>query len=170
MKTIIQRLNGTLFIREGKGAILLDETSEAQVVVRYALVFMGTEHEFFPGSVLDDWGNEKKGLNLYEWVREEGASFPRAEIFGRNRHGEPDQCFVRDLELYLPYPVYAYTVQGTPVHEGVPVNRILLPFPKLSKPTRTTVPHRTKSPLKHAKVSWWEVEPEKLGEFGYETP
>jgi hypothetical protein len=167
MRTIIQRLNGTLFTREGKGAILLDETSEAEVVVRYALVFRGTEHEFFPGSLLDDWGNEIKGAKLYEWVREEGAAFPRAEIFGRNRLGEPDQCFVRDLELYLPYPVYGYVVKGTPVHEGIPINRILVPMPRLEKPTRTTAPRRTKSPLKYANVTWWEVTAERLGEFGY---
>ena len=101
---ITHRLSGTLYTKESKtgetnGAVLWDVQAETVIYLRYAVILRGTEEEFFPTSLLDDWGNEVKGLGIYSWIRDYGERFPRAELFGVNNAGMPDQCFVRELEI-----------------------------------------------------------------------
>jgi len=167
--TVGQQVSGRLLAEneageDGSLALLLTnpkpEPQAADVLIlRFALVIMGTEAHLFPEVLIDDWGGEVRGLALYEWLRENGNHFPRAEVFGFDRHGGSEQYFVRELELYAKLPVYVFPDKQTPLAEGKLLSAILLPDDALSEPTKIKRPSQLKRPLASARVTWWQVPP-----------
>ena len=129
MRALRLKVNGTLWRYKAEDgapatALLLDETAPP-LYLRFALVIMGSEDHVLPAFLLDDWGNEIKGATLYSWLRENGNAFPRAEVFGFAPDGREVQHFVREFELYVRWPCYAYANGDAPLSSGLLLTRIL---------------------------------------------
>lgn len=128
---------------------LIDAMPEEKTAVSLHLLFpfitRGDEIHIFPASVLDDWGQEIKGMELYEWVRENGEQFPRAELFGMDKNGRSIQEFLRGLEIYFRFPCYLHHADN-----HAPINTIILP----PATQRKNLPY----PLRRVKVTWQSAE------------
>lgn len=162
MRAVRQRVGGELLLQDKKNALILRQLkppreAENLVYLRYALVTRGPGDHIFPAYVLDDWGKERGSLRLYEWVRENGDHFPRAEIFGFEQDGRETQAFLRGMELYARYPCYAYNAADLPVTEGHLLSAILVPDAAAAKPKRIKRPADLKLPLSAARVTWWSI-------------
>lgn len=158
LRVLQQRVSGVL---KGNGLLLLEEPIPAEIealatplYLRYALVTHGKEEHIFPAFLLDDWGNEKRGLGVYQWIREEGNLFPRAELFAVNLQGEEEQLFLRELELYVSLPCYLYRTKEEPVSAGTLLKTIYLPHPTALTPQPIPCPAHIKPPLQYARVQW----------------
>jgi len=164
VKAIRQHVHGALLSEHDRWALLLEEANpkletERSLYLRFALVTVGPEIPVLPASVLDDWGGEIKGLELYEWVREFGGQFPRAELFGFDLRGREKQYFLRELELFGRLPCYVYLTRDTEIVDGKLVEAILIPDPSITDPQKLGRPSAFKRPLRSAKVNWWYVNP-----------
>ena len=129
---------------------LINATPTEETAVSLHLLFpfitRGDEIHIFPVSLLDDWGTEIRGLQLYEWVRENGEQFPRAELFGMDKNGRSTQEFLRGLEIYFRFPCYLHPADS-PLHIGnIPIKTIILP----ANTERKNLPY----PLRRANVTW----------------
>ena len=175
MKAARQHLHGQLFTENGRSALLLlDAEPETKMgtslYLRYAVVVRGPDDHVLPAILLDDWGKEIRGPKIYEFLREHGDQFPRAEIFGFDMDGSETQLFVRSLELYGRLPCYMYTDINMPIAAGVLLDAILLPdadaeageVVRLRKASEAGV----KRPLRSAQVSWWRV-PSSITTFDF---
>lgn len=165
MKAIRHHIHGSLFVEEGQTALLLknaspDDKGIDSLYLRYAFTVKGTEERILPAFVLDDWGTEIKGLDLYQWVDEYGNQFPRAELFGFNLFGQEMQCFLRELELYSRLFCYAYPHHNTPLSEGVLLDTVWLPDDTVQQPTKIKRPASIRPPLPSIQASWWRVNPQ----------
>lgn len=147
-----------------RGLILYPEAEDSPAVyLRYALTEMGTERPFFPAVVLDDWGQERKKWQMLQWIRQEGQHFPRAEAFGLNAHWQEDQCFLRDMELHVGYPVWGNERPDEPYPAGQWLKAVLIPTAEVQEPVKTTKPPaawpmaypQPLFPFTLAQVSWW---------------
>ncbi|MFQ5436262.1 MAG: hypothetical protein ACE5FD_15455 [Anaerolineae bacterium] len=166
MRAVRQRIQGQLWQGNGRSALLLlnpkpDRDAENLLYLGFALVTLGREDHIFPAFVLDDWGNEIRGVKLFRWMRDNGNEFPRAEIFGYERDGSETQLFARELELYVTYPCYLYSARTDPVTAGRLLQAILLPDPAVTTPQRVKRPSADllQRPLRAARVQWWLVPP-----------
>ena len=166
MKAAKQHIHGKLITENGRSALLLlnaePETKTADsLYLRYAVVVRGPEDHVLPAILLDDWGKETRGLKIYEFLREHGDEFPRAEIFGFDMDGSETQLFVRSLELYSRLPAYAYTDVDAPLDAGVLLDAILLPDAETDRVVQVGKASEmgVKRPLRSAQVSWWRVPP-----------
>lgn len=163
MKIIRQPFSGKLLVDGDRAAILLnDPTSEEsleQVYLAYALITLGPGNQILPVSLLDDWGNEIKKLELYRWIREYGMRFPRAEVFGFSPTGESEQYFLRDLELIASHPVYAFVEADDSIKSGVLLQAVLIADPEVEVAQPIDPPDDIGLPLREARVSWWRVNP-----------
>jgi hypothetical protein len=165
MKLLQQRLNGVLHRVGEQGVVVWDEAA-GPLYLRFLLPEIEREEGIFPAFLLDDWGQEIKTLELYDWVRENGVNFPRAEIFGIDQNGQEAQVFLRELELFGKYPGYAYREKGDPVTAGVLVAAIVLTDSQVAEPQRIKRPVGVAGPLRYAKVSWWQAQP-GLADWGF---
>jgi hypothetical protein len=164
VKAISQPVQGTILVEANHSALLLRSVAPASpsaesLYLRYAYILQGTEAPILPAFVLDDWGSEVKGLDLYQWVHQFGDQFPRAEMFGFELNGGETQCFLRELELQAQLLCYAYPTKETPLAAGVAVEAILLLDDLVTVPQRIQRPRSFSRPLRSAKVSWWLVKP-----------
>ncbi len=167
MRAIALRVTGELLTDHGRVALLLHdadppETADRLVTLYCALVIRGPDDHFFPGLLLDDWGNEIRGRKLYRWLRDYGDQFPRAEVFGFERTGEESQLFVRALELYVRYPLYGLAGEGGSVADALPISAVLLPDASVAEPTPFKKPssEEVAFPLRQTMVKWWRVSAE----------
>ena len=153
-------LQGSLLIDGGKAALRLDAGESASpIYLSYALVTQGPGHHVLPSVLLDDWGKEIGRLQIYPWLRENGLRFPRAEVFGRSPNGESLQYFVRDLELFGAYPVYAFATEDAPDASGVLLQAILIDDETAVVPRPAAPPDGVSGLLREAQVTWWVVNP-----------
>jgi hypothetical protein len=147
-------------------ALILGAAEEGGTVdLAYALVTQGPGDQIIPSVLLDDWGNEIRDLQLYDWIRENGLQFPRAEVFGRSPAGDQVQYFLRDLELFAQYPVYAYP-GGSERAQGVPLHAVLVEDASADTPQPIHPPDEVIGPLREGQVSWWRVGPQQR-ELGF---
>lgn len=153
MRPLTQRLDGALFEEEDGTTGLRLAQGAGPVYVRYGLVVLGTDRVVFPALALDDWGNERKTLALYRWIYEEGQRFPRAEVFGVTAEGRETQIFLRELEIFMQYPCFAYESARAPVEEGRRVDVIVAPEEEWPGGAGE-VPAQIGWPLRHAAVRW----------------
>ncbi len=161
---ITQPIPGTLLVDGEKVALRLNEPEAAETVhLAYALVTQGPEHQILPSVMLDDWGNEVSSLKLYAWIRENGLRFPRAEVFGESPAGAPVQYFLRDLELFGRFPVYAFREADAPAASGVLVRDVLVPDDATDAPQPTEPPENIPPPLRDGHLRWWRVNPRQAG-------
>ena len=142
MKLISYHIHGRF---QDNTLTLINATPTEKTAVSLHLLFpfttRGDEVHIFPASLLDDWGTEIRGAKLYDWVRENGEHFPRAEMFGVDDNGRFTQEFIRGFELYFRFPCYLHQTDDRPL-----VNTIILP----ATMRRKDLPY----PLRRAKVTW----------------
>ncbi len=141
--------------------LLLDEKPEMDTAVslylRFPFITIGPEEHIFPSYILDDWGHEIRGVEVYGWMVDNGDHFPRAELFGFEQDGSEAQCFVRGLEHYLKLPCYVYNDRQSPVDEGVLVRKIIIPDSDVAQLERIERPLHLERPLSSARVQWWKM-------------
>lgn len=155
---IKEPFNGELVSFEGGLALRIGQSENPQTIyLAYALVTQGPELQILPSVLLDDWGSEISGLRLYQWIDENGLQFPRAEVFGKNTNGLPVQYFLRDLELFGKYPVYAFTAADAPDDSGQLVESILVVSDMTTEPLPTQPLDGISHLLRRGKVDWWLV-------------
>ena len=147
MKLISHHIHGRF---QNSTLTLINATPTEETAVSLHLLFpfitRGDEIHIFPASVLDDWGTEIRGLQLYEWIRENGEQFPRAELFGVDKNGRSTQEFLRSLEIYFRFPCYLHSTDSL-LHTGsTPIKTIILP----ANTDRKNLPY----PLRRASVVW----------------
>jgi len=164
VKIIRQHVHGRLIEANGRHALLLansapDTPTADSLYLCFALVVQGPEDHILPAVVKDDWGNERRGLDVYAWLDEEGHRFPRTEIFGFDPDGTETQCFLRGLELVARLPVYAYAGKQAPVEEGRLLTAVLIPDESVTAPEKIKRPSTLSMPLAKAAVRWWMVPP-----------
>jgi hypothetical protein len=142
--------------RTGERTTLLLTQDGRQYTLRLAFVLRGTEEKILPESLLDDWGHEISGLELYKWVKENATHFPRAELFGHDIDGRSQQCFMRELDLTAGYPLYVYEGDNAPLISGERLHAILLLGERTGRHL-TAPPENISFPLREAAVEWWLV-------------
>lgn len=175
MRSIRQKALGKLFVENGRGVLWKseDETPIGGVTptlyyLRYALTVRGPEFLVFPAFVLDDNGTEIRKLRLYDWLRNEGDYFPRADLFGYlQENGKETQHFVRELEIHYKYPVFAYPSLETPLEDGIPLEAIVLASDdaQVTKASKIKRPVGTRAPLRRATIQWWQIPTNTLETF-----
>lgn len=165
MRPLTQRLEGALLEREDGTTGLLLAEGAGRVYVRYGLVMLGTERVVFPALALDDWGHERRSMALYRWIYEEGQRFPRGEVFGFTADGRETQIFLRDLEIFMKYRLFAYESGKSPVEEGRRVEVVLVADGDWEG---DAVPAEVGWPLRHAAVRWEGVNVGELEASGWE--
>ncbi|MCI0395380.1 MAG: hypothetical protein L0332_04615 [Chloroflexi bacterium] len=153
-----QRVAGTLWVEAGRAALWLEETA-GPVYLRFALLALDLERQIVPAVVLDDWGKEIRGQEMFGWLRENGPYFPRAEVFGFDLQGRPQQYFLKELELTARYSCYAAADPAAPLAAGAPLEAVLLPDDQVTGIARTRRPAGITLPLRHAQLTWWQVNP-----------
>lgn len=166
MRALTQRAKG-IFCTGDDGNGLLLQAGDDRLFLRFALVVRGSERRIFPALLLDDWGRERKSLDLYRWIYEQGQRYPRAELFGFDDQGRKTQRFLRDLEIFFPYPSYLYPTSEAPVEEGVLLDTLFLPDPDQDVPKEIAVPQEAPWPLRHAAVEWRSIAPSALVASGW---
>lgn len=157
-----QRIPGRLILDDGLAALEAAtpaDGSAPHVYLSYAFVTLGVEEHLLPNFILDDWGNEFQGLELYRWVGENGLQFPRAELFCVGLDGEERQHFLRELDLVARFPAYAFDGEGAPIGSAVLLNAVLLVDDSVIEPTPGEAPEGMESPLRQARIDWWRVPP-----------
>lgn len=160
----MESIRGTVIQEGAKNALRLSEAdATATVYLSYALVTQGPAWQILPSLLLDDWGNRIDGPALYDWVRENGLRFPRAEVFGYSPSGESVQYFLRDLELFEKYPVYAFMAEDAPPSSGVLLQAVLIPDEGVASAVPAQPPVEYGSLLRESQVSWWRVNPNQVG-------
>jgi hypothetical protein len=152
MKAIKQKVNGMILENE-PGSLVWDESADP-IYLRYAFVTLGPEEHILPAFLLDDWGKEIKGLELYEWVEENGLYFPRAEMFGFKPSGQETQIFLRELDLVLKYRCYAYPTAETPLADGRLIETVYLADSSVTEPIPTKRPPNVPRLLSKSAVRW----------------
>lgn len=156
MRPLTQRLEGALLEREDGSVGLLLAEGAGPVHARYGLVVLGTERVVFPALALDDWGHERKTMGLYRWIYEEGQRFPRAEVFGFTEQGRETQIFLRDLEIFMRYPLFVYESGKAPVEDGRRVEVVMVAG-EGETGRLEGAPPEIGWPLRHAAVRWERV-------------
>lgn len=159
LRTKADRVGGDVDVSESAGVSYL----------RYAFVTRGSELAVYPSSMLDDWGNEIRKLELYAWVEENGDAFPRGEIFGLDHGGKETQIFLRDLELAYRYLAVVAPSREAVIADCVPLHHILISNPAVSDPARCKVPSAVTTPLRRARIKWWDVPLDYSGDFEFLT-
>lgn len=165
MQAISFHVHGQLLADENQPEqqvlMLIDPHPETKTAVslylRFPFITLGPEEHIFPSYILDDWTNEIKGAEAYNWMVEHGDHFPRAEVFGFEKDGTETQCFVRGLEHYVKLPCYVYTSPKASVIDGVLIKKILLQENNIANPERIKRPKQLKRPLASARVQWWQM-------------
>ena len=158
MKALQQQIRGLLMAQEEMAAVLLDDHATG-LYLRFPLVSLGAEDAIFPAFLLDDWGNEINTLELYQWVRDNGPQFPRAEVFGYELDGSETQAFLRALDLVTRYPCYAYPAADAPISAGTLVRLMFVLDSSVDQAVRIKRPAGIEPPLRDAQLHWWRVNP-----------
>lgn len=159
MKFIKQPVVATLIVAGERAALHLEGGDAPVAYLAFALTTQGIAAQIIPSVLLDDWGKEIKGLALYEWVREHGLRFPRAELFGLSPDGQPAQYFLRDMELFAPVVAYAAMDKELPMEQWSRLTEGLVPALDVIAPEPTDIPDGLRGPLREARLGWWRVAP-----------
>jgi hypothetical protein len=156
MGAVGERLHGRVLSDDNQAALILDPIG-GTLLVRYALVQTGSGKHILPETILDDWGHEIRGLQIYSWVRENGPRFPRAEVFGFEPTGSRTQCFMRELELMSRYPCYIYPDEGYPIAAGVKLDAAIIVEPGSAAPRPIRDLSAVPGLLADGQLKWWTI-------------
>lgn len=160
----MEPVQGKVITAGGKTVLHLGGPDDTlRVYLSYALVTQGPGHHILPSVLLDDWGKEISQMQIYPWVRENGLRFPRAELFGTSPAGHQVQYFLRDIELFGAYPVYAFAAEDAPENAGVLVQAVLIADDTVAEARPISPPEGVSVMLREAHVTWWAVNPHLEG-------
>lgn len=162
MRIIGEQVRGVEFRQDGLVAVWLAHSSDGSaptVTLAYALSTLGPEEHVLPALVLDDWGNEKRSLETYQWIRDEGQRFPRAEVFCYGLDGEKRQQFLREFDLTVNFPCYAIDSVDAP-STARRVRAFVITGDAGEVVRLRQAPDDIGYPLRAARVAWWQVPPE----------
>lgn len=156
MNAIKQKVFGHFIVDKHYAVLWLgeDDGMTPAVYLRYGLTLRGIETSIFPAFALDDWGQERKKLELYKWLRNEGDRFPRSEVFGFDENGKEVQHFLREIELYWKYPTYAYKTKSEPIPDGTLLTHIIVTNDAVNGVVKMEDKPPVKAPLRRARVVW----------------
>lgn len=158
---IKEEIKGSIIVNGDIAAIRLAPPESKDVVyVAYALFTQGPEYQILPSVLVDDWGNEIAGMQLYDWIKENGLQFPRAEVFGVTPSGGRVQYFLRDLELFEKFPVYAFSDADADDASGIAVQAILVPDETVSTYEACSPLEGLSPMLARGQLAWWCVNPQ----------
>lgn len=161
---IKEAIKGSVIVNGDQAAIrLTSPESEDVIYLAYALVTQGPEYQILPSVLVDDWGNEIDGMRLYDWVKENGLHFPRAEVFGVTPNGAKAQYFLRDLELFTKFPVYAFAGADADDSSGIAVQAILVPDASVATHEVCDPLNEISPMLARGQLAWWRVNPQTDG-------
>jgi hypothetical protein len=167
MSIVLQKVQGELISRDSRWALLLDDSAE-DLFLSFAYPVLESTEMILPELVLDDWGKEIASMKLYEWIRENGLHFPRAEIFGFNPNGHPQQYFLRELDLMSKYPCFAFNQRDYNLDAGLLIEAVLILNDKMTESGKMGMPSEIQVPLRYIQASWWQVRPESRHDFKFE--
>lgn len=167
MSIVLQKVQGELIASDGRWALLLNDSAE-NLFLSFAYSVLESTEMILPELVLDDWGKEIANLRLYEWIKENGLHFPRAEIFGFDPNGSPRQYFLRELDLMSGYSCFAFRERSSNPEAGLQIEAALILNDNVSEPRKVETPPIIKPPLRHIQVGWWQVRPESAHDFKIE--
>lgn len=159
MKAFSEKQQAEVVTDNGRSFLLMQpDQPDKQLFLRYALVRQGTEELVYPRFILDDWGNEVPKAEMFDWIKEYGWQFPRAEIFGLDEDGEEGQWFLREFELYAKWRCVASPEKNTPIPDCWRIEAVLWPedvaeVVKVKRP----LADQLNSPLRKSYVTWWHV-------------
>lgn len=168
MSAIAEEVAGILLVEGSRTALVLIDRGQ-RVYLRYGLQTFVEDLVILPELVLDDWGREIRGLQLYGWVQESGQRFPRAEVFGYDPAGHRQQYFLREIDLMAKYPSYAYVSRDRPISEGRLLEAALVPAPSGEGHRQRSRPPDIAGPLRNGRVEWWEISQDEIEAFTF-TP
>ena len=105
-----------LVTRLPDGALLSDaplgagETlAQGEITVRYGIALLGKPHRcLVPDLVVADRGEILTGEAAWHFIMERGHLFPRADVLGYGGDGADEELFLKELDLALPFAVFAY--------------------------------------------------------------
>jgi hypothetical protein len=159
VRVITEAVGGVIIRQDDLAAVWLSAEPEGgpQVHLAYPLVTLGPEEHVFPCFILDDWGKERTGLEVYAWIEENGNHYPRAEIFAMGSAGDERQQFLREFDLLARFPVYALPSRKSPITEAVRIRAIVRTDDSVAEPTREKRPTDMTGPLARSRVSWWRA-------------
>ncbi len=160
----MQPFSGSVLIIDDV-AIIVAGTEQDDIYLKFALVEFLDGNQLIPESVLDDWGREIKGAALFSWILENGLHFPRAEIFGHRPDGQPVQRFLREIDLSIRYPCYAYLELNESMADGILIRAIISPDQTLHQLKLEGPPASAPGPLPIADIQWWAVNPDQPGQI-----
>lgn len=137
-----------------------EEAFGPPVYVRFAFAPTIGKELLVPEKVVDDWGNEFSGPEIYEWIEKRGSMFPRADVVGATPEGTLRQKFMKELDLAAAPAAFAARTANE--YPGVPIALALRSDPAVSGDLALDTappPH----PLLARAVPCYAVRPEALG-------
>jgi hypothetical protein len=166
MSAITEEVVGILLVENDRTALALIDRGQ-RIYLRYGLQTFAEDLVILPELLLDDWGREIRGLDLYKWLQESGQRFPRAELFGYDPAGASQQYFLREIDLVAKYPSFAYISRDSPVKEGRLLTAALIPTPGMDRHRQRRRTPDIVGPLSNARVDWWEISPAEIEAFSF---
>ena len=83
--------------------------AQGELIVRYGISILGKpQYRLVPDLVVADRGELLVGESAWHFITEHGHLFPRADVCGRMADGTDEMLFLKQLDLALPFAVYAY--------------------------------------------------------------
>ncbi len=105
---VVTRLHhGALLSQDmlGEGEIL----ARGEFTIRYGITLLGKPHlVIVPDLVVADRGEMLTGETAWQFIRERGHLFPRADVLGHRGDGADAAHFLKELDLAHPFAVFAY--------------------------------------------------------------
>lgn len=84
--------------------------ARGELIVRYGIRILGKpQFAIVPDLVVADRGEMLIGEAAWHFIIERGHLFPRADVCGRFEDGADETLFLKQLDLALPFAVYAYS-------------------------------------------------------------
>ncbi len=164
MSEILSKLRARLVMIADKHAILL-EAEASPIWVSFAFVERESEELILPESLLDDWGREIKSFAVYQWIKENGQQFPRAEIFGYRSNGDRVQRFLREIDLTAAYRCFAKRRSEESLASMSLVELVLIQDETNGPIGRISPPHNLPYPLPQINADWWKVSGNDIAVF-----
>ena len=154
-----QKIEGELLSLDVERRALIVSPGEKLVFLSFAFRVLVAEEYIIPESILDDWGHEITGLGLYDWVRQNGERFPRAEVFGYNLAGEVRQFFVRELDFLGRYLCLGWVDETNVIRDAFTIESILIADHSVDNVKPVSKPLLKSTPICYADVDWWLFNP-----------
>jgi hypothetical protein len=87
-----------------------DPIAEGDFVIRYGVIYLGKpHHSIVPDLVVVDYGDMLVGEDAWNFLTKQSNLYPRADVLGYRNDGRDEMLVVKQLDLVVPFDVFAYT-------------------------------------------------------------